>query len=55
MKEIQENRERQKLLGPVSASGSLNKAAQNKEKIEQNNIKKAWINIVKRDIPKAYR
>jgi hypothetical protein len=38
----------------ASAATSI-KAAANKEKLEQSNIKKAWINIVKRDIPKAYR
>lgn len=39
----------------MASVASQNKVAANKEKIEQANIKKAWLNIVKRDIPKAYR
>lgn len=44
MKEIQEQRDRSKSTSKV-----------NKDKQEQSNIKRAWLNIVKKDIPKAYR
>lgn len=48
IKEIQDQRDKQKTL----AKGG---GAPNKEKQEHANIKKAWMNIVKKDIPKAYR
>lgn len=44
MKDIIEQREKIKAI-----------SKQAREKQEQSNIKRAWINIVKKDIPKAYR
>jgi hypothetical protein len=44
MKEIQDQRERQK-----------QNTKANKEKQEQVNIKRAWLNIIKKDVLKAYR
>ena len=65
LKELMDSRENKQSKFPGTASTGCvstsssnflsNKAAATKEKQEQSNIKKAWINIVKRDIPKAYR
>lgn len=44
MKEIQDQRERLKQVSKI-----------NRDKQEAVNLKKAWLNIVKKDIPKAYK
>jgi hypothetical protein len=49
MKEISDQRDKSKLSAvPVGPR-------QSKEKLEQANIKRAWLNIIKKDLPKGFK